>query len=124
MTDTDRSSPQDQLAAAIRSNDSDRVRQTLAEHPALGAAINDPLPGLGFGAPPILGAVGQRNRAMIEVLLDAGADVNARSDWWAGSFGVLDSADPELVPFLIDLGAHVDVHAAARLGMLDRLRDL
>ena len=124
MTDTDRSSPQDQLAAAIRSNDSDRVRQTLAEHPALGAAINDPLPGLGFGAPPILGAVGQRNRAMIEVLLDAGADVNARSDWWAGSFGVLDSADPELVPFLIDRGAHVDVHAAARLGMLDRLRDL
>ena len=124
MTDADRSSPQDQLAAAIRSNDSDRVRQTLAEHPALGAAINDPLPGLGFGAPPILGAVGQRNRAMIEVLLDAGADVNARSDWWAGSFGVLDSAELELVPFLIDRGAHVDVHAAARLGMLDRLRDL
>ena len=60
---------------------------------------------------------------MIDVLLDAGADINARSHWWAGSFGVLDSADPELVPFLIERGAHVDAHAAARLGMLDRLRD-
>jgi ankyrin repeat protein len=124
MSATDRSSPQDLLAAAIRSNDTDAVRQTLAQHPVLGTAINDPLPGLDFGAPPILGAVGQGNRAMIAALLDAGADVNARSRWWAGSFGVLDSADPELVPFLIERGAHVDVHAAARLGMLDRLRDL
>jgi ankyrin repeat protein len=124
MNDRADSSPEDLLAAAIQSNDTDRVRQTLTQHPALVATINDPLPGLPFGAPPILGAVGQRNRAMIEVLLDAGADVNARSRWWAGSFGVLDSADPDLVPLLIERGAVVDAHAAARLGMLDRLREL
>jgi ankyrin repeat protein len=39
-----------------------------------------------------------------------------------GSFGVLDSQPDS--PFLIERGAIVDAHAAARLGMLDRLRAL
>jgi ankyrin repeat protein len=57
------------------------------------------------------------------VLLRAGASINARSHWWAGGFGVLDS-DHDLAPFLIERGAVVDAHAAARLGMLDRLEEL
>jgi ankyrin repeat protein len=60
---------------------------------------------------------------MIDVLLQSGADINARSHWWAGSFGVLDS-DSELTPFLIERGAVVDMHAAARLGRMDRLAEL
>ena len=51
------------------------------------------------------------------------ADINARSHWWAGSFGVLDN-DGGLAPYLIDRGARVDAYAAARLGMLDRLEAL
>ncbi|MGB0071169.1 MAG: hypothetical protein WBQ11_24380, partial [Isosphaeraceae bacterium] len=54
----------------------------------------------------------------------AGADVNARSQWWAGGFGLLHTADPELAAYAIERGAVVDVHAAARLGRLDRLREL
>ncbi len=54
----------------------------------------------------------------------AGADVNARSQWWAGGFGRLYTADPELAAYAIERGAVVDVHAAARLGRLDRLREL
>ena len=61
---------------------------------------------------------------MIDVLLAAGADVNARSQWWAGGFGLLHTADPELAAYAIERGAVVDVHAAARLGRLDRLREL
>src|SRR5262249_14611430 len=60
---------------------------------------------------------------MVDVLLRAGANINARSHWWAGSFGVLDD-DHGLAPFLIERGAKVDVHAAARLGMQDRLQEL
>jgi ankyrin repeat protein len=55
------------------------------------------------------------------VLLRYGADINARSDWWAGSFGVLDLCAPDFAPFLIERGATVDAHAAARLGMIDTL---
>ena len=61
---------------------------------------------------------------MIDVLLAAGADVNAKSQWWAGGFGFLHTADPELAEYAIERGAVVDVHAAARLGRLDRLREL
>ena len=47
-----------------------------------------------------------------------------REAMWAGSFGVLDGADPDFAPFLISRGARVDAHSAARLGMLDTLRQL
>ena len=61
---------------------------------------------------------------MIALLLAHGANISARSEWWAGSFGVLDGCDPALAPFLIEHGAVVDAHAAARLGMLARLTAL
>ena len=61
---------------------------------------------------------------MIDVLLAAGADINAKSQWWAGGFGFLHTADPERAEYAIERGAVVDVHAAARLGRLDRLREL
>ena len=73
---------------------------------------------------PLIAAVQRNNREMIDALLDAGADINARTKWWAGSFGVLDLSTPELSAYLIERGASVDVHAAARLGMLDRLNEL
>jgi ankyrin repeat protein len=61
---------------------------------------------------------------MLDVLLDAGADINARSRWWAGGFGILDSVPPELAPYAIERGATITVNAAARLGMFDKLREL
>jgi len=82
------------------------------------------LPGYGFDAPAIMGAVEKNNREMIDALLDAGANINARTRWWAGSFGVLDNSGPELTPYLIERGAKVDIHAAARLSMFDRVKEL
>ena len=61
---------------------------------------------------------------MLDVLLDAGADINARSRWWAGGFGLLHGAPPDLAAYAISRGAVVDVHAAARLGLYDRLQEL
>src|SRR4029453_5590456 len=95
----------------------------LREHPELKKHLDDELPGGSFGATALLAAVYQGNKEMVETLLSAGADIDARSHWWAGGFGVLDHDGP-LVPFLISRGATVGVHAAARLGMLDRLEEL
>ena len=61
---------------------------------------------------------------MLDVLLDAGADINARSQWWAGGFGLLDTASPELAAYAIERGATLTAHASARLSMLDQLRAL
>src|SRR5439155_6999355 len=61
---------------------------------------------------------------MLDVLLAGGADINAKSRWWAGSFGLLDSASPDLAAYAIERGAQVTAHAAARLGLIDKLREL
>src|SRR5262249_21376372 len=56
--------------------------------------------------------------------LEAGANINERTRWWAGGFGVLDLADPKFCEYLISRGATVDIHAASRLGKIDRVREL
>ncbi len=111
------------LLDAIQTNDAAQLEAALAEHPEWRENLNRPLPGGPFGATALLCAVRQQNRDIIDVLLRAGADINARSDWWAGSFGVLDNSTG-LEDFLIERGARVDAHAAARLGRLDRLKEL
>jgi ankyrin repeat protein len=116
--------PMEALVAAIKSNDAAIVRKTLLRHPSLRAHINEPLPNYGFEAPAIIAAVNLENIDMIDALLDAGANINERSRWWAGSFGVLDSASPALATYLISRGATLDIHAAARLGMIERVREL
>ena len=113
----------EELKTAIRTNDASQVAAVLEKHPELKTKLNQPLPDFHFDSTALLGAVSQRNREMIDVLLKAGADINERSGWWAGGFGVLDYVTG-LEPFLIGRGARVDAHAAARLGMLDRLKEL
>ncbi len=109
----------EQIKTAFRKDDAASVGELLARHPELKSKINEPL--ADFDSPAILGA---RSREMLDVLLEAGADINAKSRWWAGGFGLLHSASPELAAYAIERGAIVDVHAAARLGMLEKLAEL
>lgn len=111
------------LARAILANDARGVADVLARFPDVRSRLDEPMPGGHFGATPLLVAVECGSREVAQVLLDAGADINQRSHWWAGGFGVLDG-DHGLTDFLIARGATVDAHAAARMGRLDRLREL
>ena len=111
--------PVEQLKRAFCENDAMSFRDVLARHPELKARINDPVES--FDSPLITHV---RSREMLDVLLDAGADINAKSRWWAGGFGLLHGCDQELAAYAIQRGAVVDVHAAARLGMIDKLREL
>jgi len=116
--------PVEALTAAIKGSDAALVRNVLPQHPELKGRIDEPLPHYSFDAPAILAAVHTENREIIDALLDFGANINGRSRWWAGSYGVLDTANPELAAYLIGRGAIVDIHAASRLGMIDRVREL
>lgn len=112
------------LAAAVRDDDVARARALLERYPELRAVLNRPLPDAPFRALPILEVARRERLPMLDLLIEYGADLNARSDWWAGGFGVLDECGPTFAPELIRRGAIVTVHAAARLGMMDRLREL
>ncbi len=109
---------------AVCDSDAARVQQLLDRHPELRAKIDDPLPDYGFGIQALFAAVQRSDRATIDVLLKAGANIGKRTDWWAGGFGVLDDCDPSMVDFLIERGAELDAHSAARLGRLDKLSEL
>lgn len=116
--------PAEALTAAIRDQGAQRVRELLESHPELRAKINEPLPNYGFGQHALFAAVQRSDRATIDVLLEAGANIHKRTEWWAGGFGVLDDCDPGLVDFLIERGAVIDAHAAVRLGMISKLTEL
>ena len=105
------------LHRAFREDNASLVRNLLARHPELKAKLNQPV-AEAFDAPPITLV---KSRAMLDVLLEAGADINAKSRCWAGGFGLLHSGDLELARYAAERGATVDVHAAARLGDLEKL---
>jgi ankyrin repeat protein len=111
--------PMELLKRAVAEEDSALLAKLLERHPEIKTRINDPV--ADFDSPVIIHA---RSREALDLLLAAGADINAKSRWWAGGFGLLDWAKPELAKYAIERGAVVDVHAAARLGMMDRLRAL
>ena len=117
-------SPAEALKAAVCDSDAARVKALIQQHPELRASINEPLPSYGFGAQALFAAVQRSDRATIDVLLEAGADIRKRTEWWAGGFGVLDDCHPGMVDFLIERGAALDAHSAARLGMMPKLREL
>lgn len=115
-------SPAEALKVAVCDSDAPAVAEVLSRNPELKATINEPLPDYGFGQHALFAAVQRSDRATIDVLLQSGANINKRTEWWAGGFGVLDDCDPSLADFLIERGAELDAHAAARLGRIEDLR--
>jgi ankyrin repeat protein len=107
------------LQTAFCKNDIATVRAALAANPELKQLINAPIGP--FDSPPICGV---RSKEMLDLLLGYGADINAKSQWWAGGFCLLDSADEELARYAVSCGAIVGVHQAARLGWMDDLKRL
>ncbi len=117
-----RLSPAELLRDAIVASDAARVEELLNGYPELRPKIDEPLPDYGFGQHAMFAAVQRSDRATIEVLLRYGADIRKRTDWWAGGFGVLDDCHPSLADFLIERGAVLDAHSAARLERVSELR--
>lgn len=109
-----------EFVEAVRSGDVERVRDLLARHASLGPLLDRPL--FPFAAPAIVAA--HESAPLVDLLLEHGADIDARSDWGPGGFGVLDGIGRDAAAHLIARGATVDVNAAASLGMHDCLREL
>src|SRR5688500_17719482 len=92
-----------QFKKAFEEEDVALFRRLLARYPSLKGKINEPIEG--FNAPAITCA---RSPEMFDAMVEAGADINARSQWWAGGFAFLHTARPELAKHAIERGAFVD----------------
>jgi len=113
------SDPLELFHTAFKTDDAVMLRKLFQRFPQMKSKVNEPV--AAFDSPAIIHV---RSAEMLDALLEAGADINGRSRWWAGGFGLLDCANLELAAYAIKRGATVDAHSAARLGMLDRLREL
>ncbi len=115
--------PMEALAAALKTRQTAAVAEVLRRYPSLKERLDEPVPGGAFGATPLIVAVEQGNRELIDVLLTNGANINQRSHWWAGGFHVLEH-DHGLADFLIARGAILDAKSASGLGRLEDLTAL
>ncbi len=96
----------------------------LDSHPELKPHLNEPLADYGGGVTPLLAAVQYGNQTTIDALLRAGADIHTRGDLWSGGLSVLDECGETMADFLMERGALLDSHAAARLGRFSELQTL
>ena len=105
---------------AFNRHDASAVRRLFENHAELRDRINEPM--FSFNAPAIVAYA--NDPAMVDVLLDFGADPNRKSDWWAGSFHALYSATGSAAERLIAAGAILDACAAAHLDRPDLLAQM
>jgi ankyrin repeat protein len=105
---------------AVEGGDVDQVRQLLQSHTDLVSMINEPI--FGFKSPAV--HVARTNLELLDLLLAHGADLNARTSWEKGGFGVLEQVSPQDAAPLVARGARIDIWAAANLGMMAELAAL
>ena len=117
MVSTSGPSPEKRLRDAFHRRDAGEVRRLLQRHPELRERLDAPV--FPFDAPSVVAFAGDAQ--MLEVLLDSGADPNARSQWWAGGFHALHCASVASAELLLGAGAVPDACAAAHLDRPDLL---
>lgn len=104
---------------AVQRGDGPRAQKLLSST-HVRKRVNDPMFAFGQRATHIAA----RHTGMLTTLIEAGADLNLKSDWENGPFTVLDRADEDTARFLLARGATLTPNVAARLGWLEELRTL
>lgn len=107
----------DQFKQLVYAHDAVKLNELLKAHPQLKSTIDDPH--FYFGSTALI--IAKEHEDLVDVLLKHGADINARSQWWAGDFHILEVTSALAAERLIKRGAEITVHAAAEQGWLDWL---
>lgn len=107
---------QDEFFRILSVGDQEQIRALVAKAPAILDSFNY----RSFGATPLTMACFANRPAIVELLLELGADPNKKSDWYMGPWSPLHCAifrgDKELSKLLLSHGAILDAHTAAGLG--------
>ncbi|MCY3832224.1 MAG: hypothetical protein OXG85_04350 [Chloroflexi bacterium] len=107
----------EQFKQLVYAKDAEKLDALLRENPELKSTIDDPH--FWFGSTALI--IVKEDIDVVDVLLKHGADINVKSQWWAGDFHILEVTSAEAAQRLIERGAEITVHAAAEQGWLDWL---
>jgi ankyrin repeat protein len=105
---TDPESLKTRFKELVEREDAPGLLALLGAHQQVRGLIDEPL--FSFGKPAVVCA--RNNLPLLDVLLEFGANINARSQWEPGSYGVLNETDTNVVDALLKRGAEWDIHAA------------
>ncbi|MBT8399020.1 MAG: hypothetical protein KJO98_00970 [Rhodothermia bacterium] len=105
---------------AVSRGDVAEVRALFNRHPELAEHVNEPL--FAFDSPALFAC--RDNLELVDLLIEHGADLNKKTDWWAGGFGIIEGVDASIARPLIERGAIVDIWAAVALDDLERVEEL
>ena len=119
LADLDFGDELEQFKQLVYAKDAPNLDELLAAHPNLKSTIDDPH--FYFGSTALI--IAKESMDAVDVLLKHGADINAKSQWWAGDFHILEGTSAEAARQLIERGAEITVHAAAEQGWLDWLNE-
>jgi len=106
-----------QFKQLVYARDAEKLDELLSAHPKLRATLDDPH--FFFGSTALI--IAKEHVDVVDALLKHGADIKAKSQWWAGDFHLLEGASPQAAQRLIERGAEITAHAAAEQGWLDWL---
>jgi ankyrin repeat protein len=104
--------PRTLLNRALEADDLKAIETLIRDHPELLNPAQE--------RPPVTFA---RSVATAARLLELGADIHTAGQWWAGGIYTRGVAG-DVAAFLVERGAPLTVHAAAGLGLADRLADM
>ncbi|MDE2749267.1 MAG: hypothetical protein OXI34_09900 [Chloroflexota bacterium] len=119
LQDRDYGDALEQFKGLVHAKDAGKLDALLTAQPALKSTLDDPH--FWFGSTALI--IVKEHIDVVDVLLKHGADINARSQWWAGDFHILEVTSTQAARQLIERGAQITVHAAAEQGWLDWLED-
>ena len=109
--------PLEQFKTAIN-DDNVSAASAALQHPVASDEINNGI--FPYGRPPLLEA---HSPEMVDLLLEAGADIGRMSEFWAPGFW-LEGVPIEVSRHLLAKGAVPTIHAAAALGLAAVVREL
>ncbi len=115
----------DAFDRAVRDGDARRLQEVLADHPRLADEIDAPRFEVEW--PAVVHAANRGDREIVDVLLEHGADINARSAFWGRTVGVLDDSPPGMRTFPLERGALPEITEfveAVRSGDVKRVSEL
>ncbi len=107
----------EQFKQLVYAQDAEKLDELLTAHPKLRDTLDDPH--FWFGSTALI--IAKEHVDVVDVLLKHGADIKAKSQWWAGDFHLLEGTSAQAAQQLIERGAEITAQAAAEQGWLDWL---
>ncbi|MFG0250601.1 MAG: ankyrin repeat domain-containing protein [Phycisphaeraceae bacterium JB051] len=112
--------PLEQWINAVKAGDVQQVRKLFDQHPELDDHANDRC--FAFDSTALFAA--KPNWELVDLLIAHGADVNLKTGWWAGGYGLAENETLEIAQQLFSRGVAEDIWTAVGLDHHEKVRQL